>query len=160
MPSGELLTTDASGQLLLVNVGWLGRCTFEDYDFTTKRSLTKAQLKEIASLGWLHEGRPLVLIGQTGVGKTFLGQATGLHACAHRKSALFLSVTHWMEQQAFTRATGTYLKFREKMIRPDLRVLPANVRILTEGHGIQCHLRTEFDLYFHADIMSARKNTP
>jgi DNA replication protein DnaC len=96
---------------------------FEDYDFTAKRSLTKAQLKEIYSLSWLTEGRPLILIGQTGVGKSFLGQATGLHACQNGKSALFISVSHWMEQQALARNTGTYLKFREKMIRPDLLIL-------------------------------------
>lgn len=99
------------------------QASFEDYDFTAKRSLTKPQLKEIYSLKWLDEGRPLVLIGQTGVGKSFLAQAAGLHACSNGKSALFLSVTHWMEQQASARATGTYLKFREKMIRPDLLVL-------------------------------------
>lgn len=96
---------------------------FEDYDFTTKRSLTKAQLKEIYGLKWLADGRPLILVGQTGVGKSFLAQATGLHACQRGKSTLFVSVTHWMEQQAFARSTGTYLKFRDKMIRPDLLVL-------------------------------------
>lgn len=97
--------------------------SFEDYDFTAKRSLTKAQLKEIYSLKWLHDGRPLVLVGQTGVGKSFLAQATVLHACQNGKSALFTSMTHWMEQQALARATGAYLKFRERMIRPDLLVL-------------------------------------
>lgn len=99
------------------------QASFEDYDFTTKRSLTKAQLKEIYSLKWLHEGRPLVLVGQTGVGKSFLAQATGLHACQNGKSALFLSASHFLEQVALARATGTYLKFRERMIRPDLLVL-------------------------------------
>lgn len=96
---------------------------FEDWDFSTKRSLTKPQLKEIYSLQWLYDGRPFVLIGPTGVGKSFLAQAASLHACQHKKSALFLSVSHWLEQQALARQTGTYLKWREKMIRPDLLVL-------------------------------------
>jgi DNA replication protein DnaC len=99
------------------------QASFEDFDFTARRSVTKAQIKEIYSLKWLEEGRPLVLVGQTGVGKSFIAQAAGLHACSHGKSALFLSVTHWMESQAQARATGGYLKFREKMIRPDLLVL-------------------------------------
>lgn len=99
------------------------KAAFEDWDFTHKRSLTKPQLKEIYSLKWLHDGRPMVLIGQTGVGKSFLAHATGLHACSNGKSALFLSMTHWMEQNALARATGAYLKFREKMIRPDLLIL-------------------------------------
>lgn len=99
------------------------QASFEDYDFSAKRSLTKAQLKEIYGLKWLNEGRPLVLVGQTGVGKSFLAQAAGLHACQNGKSTLFVSVTHWMEQQALARNTGTYLKFRDRMIRPDLLVL-------------------------------------
>lgn len=97
--------------------------SFEDYDFTTKRSLTKTQLKEIYSLKWLQECRPLILVGQTGVGKSFLAQATGLHACHSKKSTLFLSVTQWMEEQAYARNTGAYLKFKEKMIKPDLLIL-------------------------------------
>jgi len=99
------------------------QASFEDYDFATKRTLTKAQLKEIYSLKWLNDGRPLILVGPTGVGKSFLAQAASLHACQNGKSALFLSVTLWMEQQAQARQTGTYLKFRDKMIRPDLLVL-------------------------------------
>src|SRR5690348_13784701 len=43
--------------------------SFEDFDFTAKRSVTKAQVKELYSMKWLEDGRPLVLIGQTGVGK-------------------------------------------------------------------------------------------
>ena len=63
------------------------------------------------------------LVGETGVGKTFLAQAAGLHACENGKSTLFLSMSHFIEQQALARSTGSYLKFREKMIRPDLLVL-------------------------------------
>jgi DNA replication protein DnaC len=99
------------------------QASFEDYDFTHKRSLTKAQIKEIYSLKWLHDGRPLVLVGPTGVGKSFLAQATGLHACASGKSALFLSTSHFLEQLAASRTTGTFLKFRSMMIKPDLLVL-------------------------------------
>ena len=59
------------------------RPAFEDFDFTAKRSITKAEIKEIYTLGWLNDARPLLLIGETGVGKTFIAQAVGLHACAN-----------------------------------------------------------------------------
>lgn len=100
-----------------------GHAGFEDFDFTAKRSITKTQVKELMSLNWLSDARPVVIIGQTGVGKTFLAQCVGLRACDLGKTVLFLSVTHWMELQAEARSTGTYLKFREKMIRPDLLIL-------------------------------------
>ena len=97
--------------------------SFEDFDFTAKRSLTKAEAREIYSLEWLESGRPLVLIGETGVGKTYLAHATGLRACANKKSVLFLSFSHFLEMAMLHRATGHYLKFRDKMIKPDLLIL-------------------------------------
>ena len=35
------------------------RPAFEDFDFTAKRSITKAQIKEIHTFGWLKDARPL-----------------------------------------------------------------------------------------------------
>lgn len=96
------------------------RPNFEDFDFTADRSITKAQIKEIYSLSWLVEGRPLLLIGQTGVGKTFIAQAAGLHACASGYSVLYMSITTWLENIALARSSGTYLKYRDKLSKPDL----------------------------------------
>lgn len=99
------------------------RPAFEDFDFTANRSITKAQIKEIYNLKWVEQGRPLLLIGQTGVGKTFIAQAVGLHACLHGKSVLFMSVTTWIENLQLARSSGTYLKFRDKLARPDILIL-------------------------------------
>jgi DNA replication protein DnaC len=96
------------------------RPSFEDFDFTAERSITKAQIKEIYSLTWLKEGRPLLLIGQTGVGKTFIAQAVGLHACASGYSVLYTTVTTWLENLALARSSGTYLRYRDKLAKPDL----------------------------------------
>jgi DNA replication protein DnaC len=99
------------------------RPAFEDIDFTAKRSISKTQVKELYSLGWLNEGRPLLLIGQTGVGKTFLAQAAGLHACASGKSVLYMTLTTWLENLALGRSSGTYLRYRDKLARPDLVII-------------------------------------
>ena len=96
------------------------RPSFEDFDFTASRSISKAQIKEIYSLNWLKDGRPLLLIGQTGVGKTFIAQAAGLHACASGHSVLYTSVTTWLENLAMARSSGSYLRYRDKLAKPDL----------------------------------------
>lgn len=95
---------------------------FEDFDFTAQRSISKAQIKELYSLNWLKQGRPLLLIGQTGVGKTFIAQATGLHACASGHAVLYMTLTTWLENLALARSSGTYLKYRDKLAKPDLIV--------------------------------------
>jgi DNA replication protein DnaC len=99
------------------------RPAFEDFDFTANRSISKAQIKELYSLVWLREGRPVLLVGQTGVGKTFIAQAIGLHVCSHSKSVLYMTVTTWLENLMLARSAGTYLKFRDKLAKPDLVVL-------------------------------------
>jgi len=99
------------------------RPSFEDFDFTANRSITKAQIKDLYSLHWLAEARPVLLIGQTGVGKTFIAQAVGLHACASGKSVLYMTFTTWLENLALARSAGTYLKFRDKLAKPDLVIL-------------------------------------
>ncbi|HVY81191.1 MAG TPA: IS21-like element helper ATPase IstB [Steroidobacteraceae bacterium] len=99
------------------------RPSFEDFDFTANRSITKTQIKDLYSLHWLSEARPVLLIGQTGVGKTFIAQAIGLHACASGKSVLYMTFTTWLENLALARSAGTYLKFRDKLAKPDLVIL-------------------------------------
>jgi DNA replication protein DnaC len=99
------------------------RPSFEDFDFTASRSITKAQIKDLYSLHWLADARPVLLIGQTGVGKTFLAQALGLHACASGKSVLYMTFTTWLENLALARSAGTYLKFRDKCTKPDAVIL-------------------------------------
>lgn len=42
------------------------RVSLDDFDYSAHRSITKAQIRELQNLGWLREGRPLLLIGQTG----------------------------------------------------------------------------------------------
>jgi DNA replication protein DnaC len=96
---------------------------FEDIDFTASRSLNKAQIKELYSLHWLTQGRPVLLIGPTGVGKTFLAQAIGLHACAAGKSVLYMTLTTWLENLTLARSSGAYLKYRDKLAKPDLVIV-------------------------------------
>lgn len=96
---------------------------FEDFDFTAKRSISKTQIKELYTLKWLEAGRPILLIGPTGVGKTFIAQALGHHVCHHKHTALFMSISNLLEHQMLSRASGTYLKFRDKLIKPDVLIL-------------------------------------
>jgi len=77
----------------------------------------------IESLNWCEQGRPLILIGQTGVGKTYIAQAAGLQACLSGKSVMFMSVSTLLENQVLARSTNSYLKFREKLTKPDLLIL-------------------------------------
>ena len=95
----------------------------EDVDYTAKRTITKTQVKELYELKWLKQGRPILAIGPTGVGKTFIAQALGLHACRNNYNTLFMSVTTLIENLELARSTNSYLKYKEKLVRPELLIL-------------------------------------
>ena len=95
----------------------------EDFDFTVKRSVTKAMIRELYGMKWLEQGRALLLIGPTGIGKSFIAAALAHHACQRKKSVFYISASDLLEHQQMARTTGTYLKWRSKMAKPDVLVL-------------------------------------
>lgn len=93
--------------------------------------------------------------GQTGVGKTFLAQAIGLHACACGKSVLCMTVTTWLENIALARSSGTYLRYRDKIARPDVLILDnVGMRKLssTEAQDLYEILKERSKRAFHRKI--------
>lgn len=95
----------------------------EEFDLSFSRGLSKADLRQLAKLEWCEQGKPLILIGPTGIGKSYLARALGLLACEHGKTALFVSVTDFLEHQLLSRSTNSYLKFRAGLVRPDVLIL-------------------------------------
>ncbi len=97
--------------------------SLEEYDLTLNRGITKTELRELATLDWCTQGKPLLLIGPTGIGKTYIARSLGLLACEKGKTSLFMTTTDFLENQSIARATNTYLKFRERLTRPDLLIV-------------------------------------
>jgi DNA replication protein DnaC len=97
--------------------------SLENYDFAAKRSISKVQIQELANLKWIEAGRPLLLIGQTGFGKSFIAEALGRHACRNKKTVLFKDFTALTEIMNQAHALGTYLRLRERLSRPDVLII-------------------------------------
>jgi DNA replication protein DnaC len=96
---------------------------FEDFDYTANRSITKTQIKDLMTLKWLEQGRPILLIGQTGVGKSFIAEAISMQACRNGKTSLWMDISAFLEALSLSRTTGTYIKLRDKLSRPDILVI-------------------------------------
>ena len=99
-----------------------GAC-LEEYDLSLQRGITKADLRHFAEFEWCTQGKPVIFIGPTGVGKTYLARSLGLLACEKGKTSLFMPFTDFLENLAIARASNGYLKFREKLVRPDVLIL-------------------------------------
>lgn len=96
---------------------------FDHFDFTLKRSLSKTQIKELRELTFLKSKQNLLLLGPTGVGKTFVATAIGHQACNEGYNVLFEGMNHLIEQIKLARVGGTFLRLRKKLIEADLLVI-------------------------------------
>lgn len=97
--------------------------SFDHYDFTAKRNLTKAQVQQLKSLQFIEKKQSILLLGPTGVGKTFLATAIGHEACLRGETCHFLGMNLFIEQALMARSTGQFLKFRERLISCGLLIL-------------------------------------
>ena len=97
--------------------------SLEKIDFTSKRTLTKAQVSELKNLKFIREPRNLIFMGPTGVGKTYLATALGNLACRDGYTVIFMGMNLFIEKTLMSRAEGSFMRFREKLIKTDLLIL-------------------------------------
>lgn len=98
--------------------------TFERLDLTAQRALTRAQVADLMQMQFIKNvPRNVVIVGPTGVGKTYLAQATGEYACRHGHTCIFIGISMLIEKWLMTRADGTYLKYRDRLIKTDLLII-------------------------------------
>jgi DNA replication protein DnaC len=96
---------------------------FERFDHSHKRGIQKTQIQDLRLLQFLKEPRNVLILGPTGVGKTYLASAIGNEACRQGYSVLFFGVNHLIEKIIQARSEGTYLRLRDRLIRPNLLIL-------------------------------------
>ena len=61
----------------------------EDVDMKTPRGLDRALLQKLIAGEWIERHQNLLIIGKTGVGKSWIGCALGHKACRDNRSVLY-----------------------------------------------------------------------
>lgn len=78
----------------------------EDLDYSRPRGLDRQVVLQLASANWVHEHQSLLIVGPTGVGKTYLGCALAQAAIRRGHSALYLRAPRMFDELAIARADG------------------------------------------------------
>lgn len=88
-----------------------------------ERGIDKTVTRQLASCSWVKAKHNVVVVGKTGVGKSYVGSALADAACRAGYRSLFLRVPRLLEELALARAAGEYTSFLGKLSRVDVLVL-------------------------------------
>jgi len=95
----------------------------EDIDFRHPRGLDKSVIMQLASGQWVKEANNLLIVGPTGVGKTYLACALAHKACQQDYSALYFRLPRLLQQLDIAKGDGRYGKLLKSFAKTNLLVI-------------------------------------
>lgn len=95
----------------------------EDIDFRHKRGLDKAMFMQLADCQWIKETNNVLIIGPTGVGKTYLACALAHKACQKGWSALYFRLSRLLQELNIGKADGRYDNILKNLAKTHLMVI-------------------------------------
>jgi len=96
-----------------------GAC-IEDVDFKHPRGLDRQQVLSLGNCGWIQSRHNLLIIGPTGIGKSYLACAFVERACRRGYSAAYVRLPRLLPQLAVARGDGSYDRLLGRLVRLDL----------------------------------------
>lgn len=95
----------------------------EDVDLRHRRGLDQALFMQLSQCAWIKEHQNVIIIGPTGVGKTYLACALAHKACREGYSALYFRLPRLLQDLALSKGDGRYTGLLKSIARTDLIVL-------------------------------------
>lgn len=100
-----------------------GRASLEDLDTRSSRGLDTALIASLAHGQWLERSQTILIVGPTGVGKTWLACALAQKACRLGKSAYYARVPRLLEELRVARGDGSHKRRLIALAKCDALVL-------------------------------------
>lgn len=115
----ELLARDnRSYERRLKQANISGYKTIENFDFKFNGKINQSLIRDLATLHFIREKHPLLIVGPCGTGKTHIAQALGLAAIRQGNEVICTNQTELLQILQIAKATGNYnkkLKFLAKV---------------------------------------------
>jgi DNA replication protein DnaC len=95
----------------------------EDINMKAPRSLDKALFQKLVAGDWIERHQNLLIIGQAGVGKSFVACALGHKACRDNHSVLYHRVPRLFDALLLAHGDGRYGRLLKMLARVELLIL-------------------------------------
>ena len=120
----ECLHRDSLAQARRTKLAKLGqRAHPADVDLRTARGLGKSRWQQLLSLNWFKLHQHLLLVGPTGIGKSYLACALAKAVIDHKHSVRYLRLPRLGEELALLQAQGRIGHWLKTLGRIDLLIL-------------------------------------
>jgi DNA replication protein DnaC len=101
----------------------LSHACLEAIDYPARRELDKAVIRQLATCRWVEEHHNVILVGATGVGKSFIACALAHQACRKGYRAAYRRASRLFHELTLARADGTYVRLLAKLARLDVLIV-------------------------------------
>lgn len=108
---------------LVRSAGFPEAASLEDADYRATRGIEKSMIATLASGEWVRQRLNLIVLGATGVGKTWLACAFGSQMCRMGLSTLFIRASDFYSEVGTAILDGSLPALKSRLVKPGLLIL-------------------------------------
>ena len=99
------------------------KASVEKIYFDINRNLDKNQMMRLGDCSFIKKGENIIIIGSTGIGKSFIASAIGNQACIIGYKVLYANTSKLLSRLKMAKADGSYIKEISRIEKQDLLIL-------------------------------------
>lgn len=108
---------------LIKNARFRYSAQLSDIDYGVQRGLDKALLQRLAQGDFIRRAQNIIILGPTGVGKSFIASALGQQACMLGMTTFYANTYKLFEELKMAKADGSYPKILKRLAKQELLIL-------------------------------------
>ena len=95
----------------------------QNINYDPSRKINRRQVEQLITNDYIGSGHNILILGATGCGKSFFGNALGINACEAGYRVIFTRMVELLNSLSVARAEGNISKLLKKFYRIDLLII-------------------------------------